>query len=66
QWGNASGENEEADNSTTFPIAFPSTCFVVLLTSKRYISSNRLLSQSKTGFTWTAKSGLISWAALGM
>lgn len=66
QWGNASGKNEEADNSTTFPIAFPSTCFVVLLTSKRYISSNRLLSQSKTGFTWTAKSGLISWAALGM
>ena len=66
QWGNASGENEEADNSTTFPIAFPSTCFVVLLTSKRYIASNRLLSQSKTGFTWTVKSGLISWAALGM
>lgn len=66
QWGNASGENEEADNSTTFPIAFPSTCFVVLLTSKRYIASNRLLRQSKTGFTWTVKSGLISWAALGM
>ena len=66
QWGNASGEKEEADNSTTFPIAFPSTCFVVLLTPKRYIASSRLHSQSKTGFTWTVKSGLISWAALGM
>ena len=66
QWGNASGYDDDEDNSTTFPIAFPSTCFVVLLTSKRYIASNRLLSQSKTGFTWTVKSGLISWAALGM
>lgn len=67
QWGNASGKKEdEEDNSTTFPIAFPSTCFVVLLTSKRYIVPNRLFSQSKTDFTWTAKCRLISWAALGM
>lgn len=65
QWGNASGEREE-DNSTTFPIAFPSTCFVVLLTSKGFLTSNRLHRQSKTGFTWQAESGLISWAALGM
>ena len=65
QWGNASGDDEGGNSNSTFPIAFPSTCFVVLLTSKRAVS-NRLLSQSKTGFTWTAKSGLISWAALGM
>lgn len=66
QWGNAKGKEDEEDNYTTFPIAFPSTCFVVLLTSKSYMVTNRLLSQSKTGFTWTASSGLISWAALGM
>ena len=66
QWGNAKGKENEKHNYTTFPIAFPSTCFVVLLTSKSYMVTNRLLSQSKTGFTWTASSGLISWAALGM
>lgn len=66
QWGNASGDDEGGNSNSTFPIAFPSTCFVVLLTSKSYLVTNRLLSQSKTGFTWTAKSGLISWAALGM
>ena len=66
QWGNAKGKEDEEHSNTTFPIAFPSTCFVVLLTSKSYMVTNRLLSQSKTGFTWTASSGLISWAALGM
>ena len=71
QWGHARGNDKDSDgdpvdSSTTFPIAFPSTCFVVLLTSKKYIISNRLISQSKTGFEWTAKSGLISWAALGI
>lgn len=67
QWGNASGYGEdEKDNYSTFPIAFSSTCFVVLLTSKKYIVANRLCNQSKTGFTWTSQSGLISWAALGM
>lgn len=63
QWGNASGDDEGGNSNTTFPIAFPSTCFVVLLTSKSY--NNCLLSQSKTGFTWKASSGHISWAALG-
>lgn len=67
QWGNASGyDNDEKDNHSTFPIAFSSTCFVVLLTSRKYMVANRLYNQSKTGFTWTSQSGLISWAALGM
>lgn len=67
QWGNASGYDEdEKDNYSTFPIAFSSTCFVVLLTSRKYMTTNRLYNQSKTGFTWTSRSGLISWAALGM
>lgn len=67
QWGNASGEgDEDVDNSTTFPIAFPSTCFTVLLTSKRYLTGTLLVSQSKTSFTWEARGGLISWIALGM
>lgn len=67
QWGNASGYDEnEKDNYSTFPIAFSSTCFVVLLTSRKYMVTNRLYNQSKTGFTWTSRSGLISWAALGM
>ena len=67
QWGNASGyKNDEKDNYSTFPIAFSSTCFVVLLTSREYMVVNRLYNQSKTGFTWTAQCGLISWAALGM
>lgn len=67
QWGNASGYDEdEKDNYSTFPIAFSSTCFVVLLTSRKYMVTNRLYNQSKTGFTWNSRSGLISWAALGM
>lgn len=67
QWGNASGYDEdEKDSYSTFPIAFSSTCFVVLLTSRKYMVTNRLYNQSKTGFTWTSRSGLISWAALGM
>lgn len=69
QWGNASGKydrDEDVDNSTTFPIAFPSTCFTVLLTSKGYITGTLLVSQSKTSFTWEAGGGLISWIALGM
>lgn len=65
QWGNASGKNEGEDNSTTFPIAFPSTCFTVLLTPKRYLSRARLLSQSKTSFTWETEGGLASWVAVG-
>lgn len=67
QWGNASGEGDEnVDNSTTFPIAFPSTCFTVLLTSKISLTGIRIVSQSKTSFTWKSRGGLISWIALGM
>lgn len=66
QWGNASEKrDEDVDNSTTFPIAFPSTCFTVLLTSKRYLTGILLVSQSKTSFTWEAKGGLVSWVAVG-
>lgn len=71
QWGNASGYDEDPDeaireNHSTFPIAFSSTCFVVLLTSRKYRVTNRLHNQSNTGFTWSASGGQISWAALGM
>ena len=67
QWGNASGyKTDEKNNYSTFPIAFSSTCFVVLLTSRECMVVNRLCNQSKTGFTWTAQCGQISWAALGI
>lgn len=66
QWGNAIGQDEEdfVENSTTFPIAFPSNCFTVLLTSKRYIGGPILISQSTTHFKWEGQ-GDSSWAAIG-
>lgn len=64
QWGNASGRGDE-DTSTTFPIAFPYTCFVVLLTTKNFLGYNRLISQRNADFTWSAEGGHISWVAIG-
>lgn len=64
QWGNARGR-KDTENSTSFPIAFPSTCFTVLLTPKRYIVSTGIISQSKTSFTWEAECENVSWIAVG-
>lgn len=64
QWGNARGR-KDTENSTSFPIAFPSTCFTVLLTPKRYIVSTSIISQSKTSFTWEAECENVSWIAVG-
>lgn len=64
QWGNAR-ERKDTENSTSFPIAFPSTCFTVLLTPKRYIVSTGIISQSKTSFTWEAECENVSWIAVG-
>ena len=66
QWGNASGDDEGENSSSTFPIAFPSMCFVVLVTQTRYKGGSALSNKSNTGFTWSARGGRISWAALGM
>nr|DAK68093.1 MAG TPA: L SHAPED TAIL FIBER PROTEIN [Caudoviricetes sp.] len=66
QWGNASGDDEGGNSNSTFPIAFPSTCFVVLVTQTRYKSGAALFNKSNTGFTWSARGGQISWAALGI
>lgn len=65
QWGNASGRRN-TENSTSFPIAFPSTCFTVLLSPKRYIVSASIISQSKTSFTWGAECDSVSWIAVGI
>lgn len=65
QWGNASGRRN-TENSTSFPIAFPSTCFTVLLSPKRYIVSASIISQSKTSFTWEAECDSVSWIAVGI
>lgn len=64
QWGNARGR-KDTEHSTSFPIAFPSTCFTVLLTPKRYIVSTGIISQSKTSFTWEAECENVSWIAVG-
>ena len=66
QWGNAGGKGDAEENYTTFPIAFHSTCFAVLLSTK-VESEGYLISQSNKGFTWStfARRGLISWVAVG-
>lgn len=66
QWGNASGDDEGGNSNSTFPIAFPSMCFVVLVTQTRYKGGATLSNKSNTGFTWSARGGQISWAALGI
>ncbi|WP_308546029.1 hypothetical protein [uncultured Selenomonas sp.] len=66
QWGNASGDDEGGNSNSTFPIAFPSMCFVVLVTQTRYKGGAALSNKSNTGFTWSARGGQISWAALGI
>ena len=64
QWGNVRGRRN-TENSTSFPIAFPSTCFTVLLTPKRYIVSSAIISQGNASFTWEAECDSVSWIAVG-
>jgi hypothetical protein len=66
QWGDASGDEDPGiENTTTFPIAFPSTCFTVVLTPWGRLASSVVFNKSKTSFTWSVRGGRALWVAIG-
>lgn len=72
QWGNDSGYDSNRKNTTTFPVAFSSTCFMACITQNvdaqgdSYRNDARIMQISKSSFTWGTNSGRVYWIAIGI
>lgn len=72
QWGNDSGYDGNRKNTTTFPVAFASICFMACITQKvnaqgdGYHYASRVMEISTRSFTWGTNSGRVYWIAIGI